>query len=40
MRLQRPHEVKRTRDAGFAMHITKPVDFERLAEAILEQLKR
>ena len=28
------HDVNRARDAGFSEHLTKPINFERLEEAI------
>jgi len=31
-----PEDVKRTRDAGFALHLRKPTDFDRLIRAIAE----
>jgi len=31
-----PEDVKRTRDAGFAVHLRKPADFERLIRAIAD----
>jgi len=31
-----PEDVKRTRDAGFAVHLRKPTDFERLIAAVAD----
>ncbi|MFN2541739.1 MAG: ATP-binding protein [Chthoniobacterales bacterium] len=33
------HDVSRARDAGFSQHLTKPINFERLEEAIQSLLK-
>jgi CheY-like chemotaxis protein len=33
------HDVNRARDAGFSEHLTKPINFERLEEAIQSLLK-
>jgi CheY-like chemotaxis protein/nitrogen-specific signal transduction histidine kinase len=33
------HDVSRARDAGFSQHLTKPINFERLEEAIQNLLK-
>jgi PAS domain S-box-containing protein len=35
-----PEDIKRTRDAGFALHLRKPTDFDRLIRAIAELAPR
>ena len=31
-----PEDIEQSRSAGFALHLTKPVDFRRLEQAIHE----